>query len=352
MTDARLATLSAGRDNNLNLIRMIAATAVLVSHSYPVTLGPTIPEPLEPLLGKSLGALAVIVFFAISGFLITRSFDRGASVGHWLRSRVLRLFPGLAVVLVITVALLGPAVTTLPLSVYTADPQTLSYVPRNLSLAFLQFGLPGVFEHNPFGGGINGSLWSLFHEVLCYFGVLIAGLAGLLGNRRRAVLAFGGYFALYLLGDPAILGAALPGKAAVFRDLSLPFALGAAAYVWRDAIALRWSVVLIGAVLTALLRPTPMFADALTIWIAYSILCLAYLPGGAVRAYNRLGDYSYGVYIYAFPCQQLAQHLFGPMTPLTNIALAAPVTLLCAILSWHFVEGPALRLARGPKAAT
>jgi peptidoglycan/LPS O-acetylase OafA/YrhL len=351
MTETRLASLSAGRDNNLNLIRMIAASAVLISHAYAITLGPTIPEPLEELLGQSLGALAVIVFFAISGFLITRSFERSATVAHWMRSRVLRLFPGLIVVLLITVAVLGPAVTTLPLSDYATDPRTLSYVPRNISLAFLQFGLPGVFQHNPYGDAINGSLWSLFHEVMCYVGVLVAGLVGLLASRRAAAAGFAVYLALYVLFHPAILGAAMPGKALVFRELSLPFALGAAAYVWRDAIVLRWSTVLIGAVVTALLRPTPVFGDALAIWLTYATLCLAYLPGGAIRLYNRLGDYSYGFYIYAFPCQQLAQHLFGPMTPATNMALAAPATLLCAVLSWHFVEGPALRYARGPKVA-
>lgn len=352
MIETRLAILSAGRDNNLNLIRMIAALAVLVSHAYPVTLGAAFPEPLERLFGRSLGALAVVVFFAISGFLITRSFARGGSVRRWLRSRVLRLFPGLAVVLCLTVLILGPAVTTLPLADYASDPRTLSYVPRNLSLAFLQFELPGVFPHNPFGGAINGSLWSLFHEVTCYGGVLIAGLAGLLASRRAAAAGLAGYLALYVLSHPSVFGAALPQRALVLRELSFPFALGAAAYIWREAIRLRWSLVVIGAVATAFLRPTPVFADALTLWVSYATLCLAYLPGGAIRGYNRLGDYSYGVYIYAFPAQQLAEHLFGPMTPTTNMALAVPATLLCAVLSWHFVEGPALRHAhRAPQAA-
>ena len=347
MRETRLAVLSAGRDNNLNLIRMIAALAVLVSHAYPVTLGAAFPEPLESLLGRSLGALAVVVFFAISGFLITRSFERDSSVSRWLRSRVLRLFPGLFVALCLTVLVLGPAVTTLPLSDYASDPRTLSYVPRNLSLAFLQFELPGVFAHNPFGGAINGSLWSLYYEVMCYLAVLIAGLAGLLARRRAAAVGFAGYLALYLLSHPALFGEALPERALLLRDLSFPFALGAAAYLWREAIRLRWSLLGIGAVATALLRPTPVFGDALTLWITYATLCLAYLPGGAIRSYNRLGDYSYGVYIYAFPCQQLAEHLFGPMTPATNMALAVPVTLICAVLSWHVVEAPALRLARG-----
>ena len=72
----RLGELCNGRDNNFNLIRMVAASAVLVSHTFPITLGSGAPEPFEALLDRSLGSLAVMIFFAISGFLIARSFDR------------------------------------------------------------------------------------------------------------------------------------------------------------------------------------------------------------------------------------------------------------------------------------
>ncbi|MGL4278968.1 MAG: acyltransferase family protein [Albidovulum sp.] len=346
MIGVRLSGVCAGRDNNLNLIRMVAAASVLVSHAYPISLGRGAGEPLEELLGRSLGAVAVTVFFVISGFLITRSFDRGQSFAHWAQSRFLRLFPGLFVVLALTTLCLGPSVTDLSLGAYATDPATLAYIPRNLTLAFLQYDLPGVFRTNPYGAEINGSLWSLFYEVLCYAGVAVAGLAGLFVRPRLLLAVVAAYAAAYLMTAPELYGAQLPGRATVFRDLSLPFLLGSVAYVWRERVILSGPILAVGALVLTALRPTPFFDAALTLWISYAALFLAYRPGGPLRAYNRLGDYSYGIYIYAFPCQQLAVHLFGPMQPFTNMLLAAPVILLCAMLSWRFIEAPALRLAR------
>ncbi|MEZ5777893.1 MAG: acyltransferase [Paracoccaceae bacterium] len=342
LNGARLGDVCGGRDNNLNLIRMIAALSVLLSHAWPISLGFGVVEPLEGLIDRSLGWAAVAVFFAISGFLISRSFDRKRFLSDWFAARIMRLFPGLLVVTALTAAILGPTVTTLPVSEYFRQPETLTYVPRNLSLAALQYELPGVFANNPYGGAINGSLWTLIHEVLCYFGVLLAGLAGLLRSRRWFLAVFGLYLIAYGLTAPELAGSLLPGRAASFRELSFPFAVGAAAYVWRDKVVLNWPLLIAGLAVVVFSRPTPFFEPVLMTWISYSTFVFAYLPAGLVRRYNRLGDYSYGTYIYAFPAQQLVVHLLGPMQPITNIVLATPAVLICAVLSWHLVEGPAL----------
>ena len=340
----RLGAVCGGRDNNLNLIRMIAATSVLVSHAWPIALGPSSVQPLEASLGMTLGAVSVWVFFAISGFLIARSYDRAARIADWTAARAMRLFPGLAVVLILTALAMGPATTVLPLGAYAANPATLLYVPRNVTLISVQYGLPGVFVDHPLPGAINGSLWTLFHEVVCYMGVLAIGLFGLL--RRRGAMAIAG--AAYLAGwvGLGLAGDAAPMRIMLLRDLSLPFFIGTAFYVWRDRIALRWDLALAGCAATALCAAAardafaPVFALALT----YGVCVLAWRPGGVVRGYNRLGDYSYGVYVYAFPLQQLVIHLFGTMSPWENIALSLPPTLLCAALSWRFVEKPGLAL--------
>ena len=181
---AKLEDHLSGRDNHLNLIRMVAAMAVLVSHAFPIALGEGAAEPLEALTGMALGGHAVAVFFILSGLLIARSFDRGSSHIRFLVARFLRLFPALIVVLVLTV-LIGATVSELSPGVYFATMDTLTYIPRNLSLAFLQYSLPGVFVENPGGSVINGSLWTLFYEVVCYIAVFGLGLIGLL--RKRAV---------------------------------------------------------------------------------------------------------------------------------------------------------------------
>lgn len=251
-----------GRDNNLNLIRMLAASAVLGSHAFPITRGTGAEEPLEQLTGFWLGSISVCIFFGVSGLLITRSFDRSDGIVRFLVARVLRLFPGLLAVLIVTVAA-GAAITRLSLPEYFSSPATWTYVPRNLSLAFLQMALPGVFETNPHPDAINGSLWTLFYEVVCYGGVVVAGVAGMLRSR------------------------------AVFSAM-------------------------------------------------FVMLTIAFVPKGALLAYNRLGDYSYGVYIFAYPIQQLLVFLTGMTHPATNMAYAFPLVLVCSVLSWHLIERRAL----------
>lgn len=328
----------AGRDNNFNLIRMLAATGVLVSHAFPITLGPDAVQPLEPLLGLTLGTVSVYVFFAVSGFLIARSFERSASLLRFWTARALRIFPGLAAVLVLTV-LAGSLVTTAPAGDYWAA--ALPYVLRNLTLASLQYDLPGLFAGNPYGPPVNGSLWTLFYEVLCYGGVMALGLAGALRGGGRTLLALLAFLAFY-----AAVRVAEPHPRLVnLADLALPFMVGTLLHVWRDRIPLS---LLLGAglaLLALLAHGTPLFREAFVLALSYGVFLLAYLPGGRIRAWNRLGDYSYGTYIYAFPAQQTVAAL-GVADPLLNIALALPLTLACAVLSWTLVEKPALALVR------
>lgn len=330
------------RDNNFNLIRISAAAAVLVSHAFPIALGTGAIEPLQPLIGRSLGWVAVGVFFVISGFLIARSFDRKTRLIDWFVARVMRLFPALLVVVLLTAFVLGPLVTVLPEGSYFSDPWVATYVLRNLTLVSLQYGLPGVFGELPYPEAINGSLWTLIHEVICYMGVLVLGLAGILRRPRWIAVALVAYLALYAATTLPVMAEAVPEKAIALRNLSLPFAIGMTLYVWRDRVPLSWGVCAGLGAAVALLHGTPVFGEAFVLWLSYTVFVVAYLPGGWVRRYNTLGDYSYGLYIYAFPAQQLAVHLFGPMTPWQNMAIAFPTALFCAILSWRWIEKPAL----------
>lgn len=337
-----LADVAGGRDNNFNLIRMIAASGVLVSHAFPIALGETARQPFYAATGYTLGWICVAIFFAISGFLITRSFDRKSRIENWFSARLARLFPGLIVVSILIAVLYGPAFTTLSLGEYFGRAQTYTYVPRNVTLVSLQFGLPGVFADHPYPIAINGSLWTLVHEVACYLGVLVVGILGALRSRRffaGACLLYAG--AYVVTGLPGV-AEHLPLKVAPLRLLSYPFVIGMALYVWRDRVRLSWLLAAGLAVLAAVLRPTPLFEPVFVAAICYATFVLAYVPGGVLRHYNRLGDYSYGMYVYAFPVQQAAIALAGPMSPAMNMAIAFPITLLFAILSWYAVEKPSL----------
>jgi peptidoglycan/LPS O-acetylase OafA/YrhL len=336
-----LGDVATGRDNNFNLIRFAAAASVLVSHAWPIALGPGTAEPLQALTGHTLGTLAVYVFFAISGFFISASFAASASAGDFLLARGLRLFPCLAVSLLLVAFAMGPFVTTQPAAGYLQAPETWRFLFHNATLVWPQYRLPGVFETNPYPA-VEGSIWTLIHEVLCYALVFLAGLTGLSRRRRAMTAALIGYGLIWAL--PLLLPFRLPPRVMSLHDLSLPFVFGMAFWLWRDRLPLTlWAVAgLLGA--ASLARGTSLGTPLLVAFLAYATFWAGFVPKGPIRAWNRLGDYSYGMYVYAFPLQGLAVWLAGPLTPMANVALALPVTLVFAILSWHLVERPARAL--------
>ena len=338
-----------GRDNNFNLIRMAAATAVLVSHAWPIVYGPGTVEPLEGETGHSLGTFAVYIFFALSGFFISASFAGSNSVAKFLLARGLRLFPGLAASLVLVALIMGPLVSDLPVTSYLAHRETWTFLLRNLTLWHAQFTLPGVFESNPYPA-VEGSIWTLIQEVLCYALVFLAGVTGLLRRRAWMSAALVAYFVLWLA--QATFPIALHPKLVQLHELSLPFVLGMTFWLWRDRIPLTWIGVALLAVLAFATAATPVGFPVMVLSLTYATFWLGLVPGGGLRRYNQLGDYSYGMYVYAFPLQGLLVSVLGPITPWAHIALAVPLTLILAVLSWRFVEAPALALRRKADAAS
>lgn len=333
-----LGDYSTGRDNNFNLLRCLAAMAVLISHAYPIALGAGTPEPLSASVGKSLGSLSVMMFFATSGFLITASFERSDRTS-FVMARVLRIFPGLIVCLALVAFVLGPWVSTWQTSDYFESPEPYLFFVRNTLLLFNVYTLPGVLDGQPYPA-IVGSIWTLKHEFLCYFGVFLAGVLGLWTSKARAGLTLSVYCLLWYLSAEMVT---VSGLLTQLHALSMTFAIGIAFHIWRAHIPLSGWGILASCGLAALTRDTIWYHATLSLAIAYTTFWLAYIPAGILRAYNRLGDYSYGIYIYAFPVQGLVVWAFGSQTALENMLYATPPTLALAILSWHLVEQPSLR---------
>jgi len=332
-----------GKNNNLNLLRMVLAAAVLLSHSHPLTQGLGTTEPLEAWLHFSLGTLSVYGFFFISGLLVTQSLCKRSNLFDYFCARSLRILPGLAVVVVLTAGLLGPLVTTEKFTAYFADKNTWSYVFANITLFKLQYSLPGVFVSNPYPGAINGSLWSLPFEIGCY--VILAALwfVGAFRSPRRQLVA-GIAFLLIVVGC-AILSryTTLPGRIVVFCQLAPIFAIGTAFYLARDKIKLsNWAaagLLVTAATINYFISSPWLFCLA----FSYSLACIAYYPNELLLRYNRFGDYSYGLYIYAFPVQQLIVWLCpGISAPWLLSLIAFPVSVLFAVGSWHIIERPAI----------
>jgi len=315
-----IAALHVQRENNFNLLRFLAALVVLVAHSYPLA-GAAAFEPLKGRLGMSIGSIAVDVFFVSSGFLVSQSLLGSSTLSGFLLKRALRIYPALIVVALLSAYVLGPSVTTLPVGRYFAEPSTHYYFIKTASMVTGPgWTLPGVFETNPYPVFVNGSLWTLPYEIGMYAGLMALWLCVGVASRPSSRLPrFQIAIAVAVLVCVSItiafrLRLALPPPV---THLAYMFASGSLLYLLRNRIVLSvWPVLAVAAVAVVLvaMRQTVAVQVLYTVALPYCVVLLAFVPGGAIRGFNRLGDYSYGVYVYAMPVQQLVALLYPAVT--------------------------------------
>ncbi len=350
-----------GHDNNFNLLRMIAAAAVIYSHAFPfvqgylTVAGGSYPNWTGDWLWDLTGALdsgrmAVLVFFVMSGYLVVQSLVRRGSLRDYFLARGLRILPGLWVAVLITAFVIGLAMTTLPVKEYLTHRALYKFLAYNLGLFNgWEQDLPGVFKDNPEGGRANNSLWTLTWEVLMY---LALGAFFLLGFLRRRVLLLVLTAAIYLA---FVLNRefhwVLHPYPLVFGAFFSYFFTGSLLWLYRDRVPLNGATTAAAVLLLALdlygyrdFMLARLLSPAL---VAYTVIALALVPAGLVRAYNRIGDYSYGTYIYAFPIEQSLVILVPGLMPLQLFAATFVVTVPVAMASWYLIEKPALRLKPG-----
>lgn len=327
--------------NNFTIIRLALALAVVVSHAFSVTTGTIADEPLATPTGFTLGEHAVNGFFAISGFLVTMSFDRRGWRDYFI-ARTLRIAPGLIVATLAVALILGAALSTLSLSDYLSSSGVWRFVTATLTSFKSNIALPGVFTENPFHFPM-GTVWTLKYEVLCYAGVLVIGIVGLLRSKIAALLLVVGLFAALVTLET--LHPDLPKGMETAIRLPLIFAIGGALYVWRDKARLCGPLVLALLALTWLAYGTDLYTALLFTSSAYAILWLTMAPA-ALEAftYDPAVDLSYGTYLYGWPIQQAFHALFPTIAAIVLLGPSLVVTLVIAALSWFSVEKPALGL--------
>lgn len=353
--------LTKGRANNFDFLRFFFAALVIFSHSFPLLYGPNgnIGEPFSLVTHAQVtgGSLAVSGFFILSGFLITHSWLSSTGVISFLRKRLLRIYPGFIVVSLICTFIVGPLGST----------DLLRYIkeldlPRSILHMFLLWEPDGtaVFANNAFPHAINGSLWTIKYEVFCYLLVALLGILGVYRQKRLVLLLL----CLVLIARAV----QIYNLAAVFPDRELYlwhlpignprlwpgflsyFLAGMAFYLYRARIPYSRNLLIISVLIVAgcafSLKGLHL---ALPIFGTYILFFTGFNPSLKVQNFARRGDLSYGVYLYAFPVQQLLVFFGGRyLTPFTLFLAALPLSCLLAFLSWHFVEQPFLRLKKKP----
>jgi peptidoglycan/LPS O-acetylase OafA/YrhL len=342
----KLSDAALGRDNNFNLVRFVAALLVIVSHSFVLVSGSPASEPLRDWLGITPGVIAVDIFFVTSGFLVTGSLLARQDIVHFFWARFLRIFPGLVAMIVVCIVVLGLLMSTCSLSAYFRSSEVGLFFVKNVTLLRgVSYTLPGVFENNPFGQAVNGSLWTLPYEVRMYvlLALLWSGIAAMSAKRATDIFSIS-VIAVFILSLIASFLSHASGNSEVgFWRLSFMFFSGSTFYVLRSRIVLSGVAASAVFLLTlASLFEKDAFFVTYSLGLSYCLFCVAYLPSGFIRKFNDLGDYSYGMYIYAFPVQQSIMQIRRETSVLELGVLSIAVTLLFAIVSWHVIEKRAL----------
>ena len=329
--------------NNFDFLRFVLAGAVLWTHSYSLAGAVDPLGRLDPQL--DVGRLAVDGFFVISGFLVTQSWHRSATTAAFVRKRALRLLPALVVALGVSALVIAPLATRRPLVDYLLWSRPWLVFPGVLLHHFL--AVPGVFPDNVFYDQVNASVWTLRYEFACY--AMVAAV-GVLATRAR-LLALVVIFAMsWLGGQRGFVG----GAGHWLLHFASYFTAGMLLYELRTHVPLAtWSVLLaLGAVAGGL--AAGRLDAVLPLFGSYLLLAAALTRRLPAAGFGRRGDFSYGLYLYAYPIQQLVLHLHGGRAnPLLVLGVAFPATLVVAVLSWRWVEAPALALKRassGPRA--
>ncbi len=330
--------------NNFHIMRLIAAFMVLFGHSYPLTGNNFVPD----ILGVPVHSFAVMIFFSISGYLIADSWNNDRCFHRYIIRRILRIMPALIVVVLITALLVGPVVSELKFSEYFHQRGVLIYF-LNILLAPV-YSLPKVFIHNVASLDVNGVLWTIPIEMLMYLLVPLYATVGggLLSWAFRCCLGLiflvGGVYAAVL--RPGELGPVFYfSSISSFQILRLApfFFMGALIRIFNIERFLNLQTAIIILIITGCcgseIREILLFAS-----IPYTILSFCLARPAIFGKCSSWPDFSYGIYLYGFLVQQVIIQLFANIRPLTVTFMAAPLTLICACMSWYLIEKPALHL--------
>lgn len=344
----KLSDFDGNRRNNFTSIRLLFAWLVLYGHAYAIQKTPGYGDVLNQFFQGSIwiGELAVDGFFAISGFLVAASFMKRGLFDYTI-SRVLRIMPALWVCVLVCAFVIGPFFTSLTVQEYFSTRETFYFLRNLVGFHHMIVELPGLFESNV-RPAVNGSLWTLAIEIRVYLLLAICGTLGLLSKRWIANMVLISVFFIELFISPGI---PFFGKGDIWGLTGRYFAVGVFFYINRDKVWLDARLALLALLLIGVSFGKGWFDAVFPIPFVYLIFFVAYMTK-YIDLDGKIGDLSYGVYIYAWPTQQIVAHYFPDFTPGQNTLLSTPIVFVFAYASWRLVEAPTLGLKKKLLGAT
>jgi peptidoglycan/LPS O-acetylase OafA/YrhL len=334
--------------NNFDFSRLLFAIFVIITHSYSLSGIPEKDWLYSITHGQtSLSYIGVRGFFIISGYLIFQSLERSKTITSYYWKRILRIFPGLFIVLLLTV-IFGFVVFEGSFGMYLKTRTMWTYIPNNIVLYRLQNQIEGIFVKNPYPGIINGCLWTLPYEFFFYICISLLfffkkNIKYILVSILLILLLIARLF--YIHEFEKYSYASLDGI--YVADMGAFFMGGAfLSAIKIEKIPYKSFVLITLLVLFIILTSCNYFEKSQYILLAPIVIIFGILSTPYINSISAvLGDFSYGIYIYGFPIQQTLMHYYH--FNFWELMLASiPLSVLFGALSWHFVEKKALQLKK------
>lgn len=320
------------RSNNLNLVKFIAALFVIISHAYPLCKGAEYNDILSDLSRNSIafGSLAVAIFFMSSGFFVTKSLLKSKDSKKYLHNRFIRIFPPLWFTLIVCILVCGLFFSTYNLGKYFLSIDFLKYCLNFILIPI--HNLPGVFMNNIYPGVVNGPLWTLPIEFVCYLVLLLAYKLNLVNKKSYKYVA--------LLVIVAFVGINLiPLSIKGYIQPCFLFFWGSFYWIYRDKITMNNTYFLISLVAFVLLIVLGYGQVASFLFVPYLTLYIAFCLPQCNNRLASLGNLSYDIYLCGWPIQQMVISLFGgSMFVGMNILISIPLSILVGYITYSLVE--------------
>lgn len=336
------------KNNNFDFLRFLFALLVVVSHSYPLSGDNESSQWIYKITNGQivLAQIGLSGFFIISGYFIFQSLERSKDLLDYFKKRFLRLFPALAVVLIISIILV-PFVYEGEVSFFK-NTAVYTYVPYNLSLYGFQSSIKGVFDTNPYHS-INGSLWTIRYEFSLY--VALAFLFFFRAQKQLITFILFVCFSIFMILNTFCLnrfgGSSLFGLQG-FHVLNLGtfFICGSLLASLQFEKIKHKSIILIISVLILVLSLYYNFYDSVKhLVFPIVILLIGFIPLPFISTFGKFGDMSYGIYIYSFPIQQTLMYYYK-MNTYSLLIYSVLLSIGFGYISWHLIEKRALKYIR------
>ncbi|HQS67423.1 MAG TPA: acyltransferase [Sulfuricurvum sp.] len=349
----RLGTLYDKRNNSFDDLRFIFAVMVLYVHSYALLYGESVmgTDPLTVFTHFQIspGTLAVYGFFVLSGFFMIQSLESNPSLIVYAKNRIYRIIPAFWLSLFLASFILVPLISK-EADIFSLHAGSSLYFFFHSAIFHINgaaWTIQGAFPNNPLIDNINGSMWTLKYEVLLY--VILPILYFIVHHNRKLVLY--GTFLLgilavaYILKNFMLFSVFNPDEYSKLVLLSSFFFYGVMLYLYRESIIVSKRLMSIGSL--ALIFAGLFGNLPLLILFIFPYILVSFGSIVKTSLFSKTGDYSYGMYIYAFPVQQTLVHFFkSDLNASSLFFMSFLITLLMSIVSWHLLEKKVLLLKK------